>query len=305
MPHAVWLRIKRISCDLHLHIPVVRHFCHHPVLLIHSHAAWICARLAHRPPVLWAGMSVGLLLLGDALVLMAHGMFNLGVTLPAVLGLAFLVICGHHARIAQKLGCDWRLRLLWRLGWALLIVWFASLLIFWMQLLLHSRAPDISSPLHAIVVLGSATREGQPSRTLAARLDQAALLAQQQPQALVVVSGGVDFGESESEGQVMARYLRQRHGLATQRLVIEGHSTSTALNLKWSLPLLHERGVAADAPMAIVTSDFHTLRAGWIARRNGYANAVTVGASTPASIRVNAWLREYFAVLSGWLLGEF
>lgn len=256
-------------------------------------------------PLQRLGLLAGLVLLADALVLMAHGMFNLGVTLPAALGLLFVVSSSCHARIARAMRRNARLRWFWRLGWGAFGLWLASLLALWAQLLVHSQQPADLSPLQAIVVLGSATRDGQPSPTLALRLDKAAQLAAQHPQALVVTSGGVDFGEQESEGAVMARYLRQRHGLAAGRLVLEERSTSTELNLAWSQPLLRERGVAADAPIAIVTSDFHTLRAGWIARRNGYGQAITVGAPTPLSIRPNAWLREYFAVLSGWVLGEF
>lgn len=256
-------------------------------------------------PVQWLGLAAGLVLLADALALMAHGMFNLGVTLPAALGLVFVASSWGHAGMARVLHRNARWRRLWWLGWSAFGLWLASLLLFWTLLLLHSRQPAAVSPLQAIVVLGSATRDGQPSPTLALRLDKAAQLAALHPQALVVTSGGVDFGEKESEGAVMARYLRQRHGLAAGRLVLEERSTSTELNLAWSQPLLRARGVAADAPIAIVTSDFHTLRAGWIARRNGYEQGVTVGAATPLSIRLNAWLREYFAVLSGWVLGEF
>ena len=60
-----------------------------------------------------------------------------------------------------------------------------------------------------------------------------------------------------------------------------------------------------NSKIAIVTSDFHTLRAGAIAKKQGYRNFITVGAGTPITTRYNAWLREYFAYLSGWVLGEY
>ena len=253
----------------------------------------------------WLGLITGAVLLGDAVVLMARGMFNLGVTLPAVLGLLFMACSFWRSAIARRLRASAWLRRAWWLGWTVLAIWLASLLLFWTHLLSASSrlAPD--QPVQAIVVLGSATRDGQPSLTLAQRLDRAAELAARHPKALVLTSGGVDFGESESEGAIMARYLQQRHGLPPERLLMEERSTSTALNLAWSLPLLQARGVAPQAAIAIVTSDFHTLRAGWIAERSGYGQAFTVGAPTPVTIRANAWLREYFAVISGWLLGEF
>ncbi|WP_237711520.1 ElyC/SanA/YdcF family protein [Paracidovorax oryzae] len=125
-----------------------------------------------------------------------------------------------------------------------------------------------------------------------------------QPQALVAVCGGIDLGETESEAAIMARYLRERHGIAPGRIVQERESTSTELNIALSRPLLQARGVASAAPTAIVTSDFHLMRATRIARRQGLTGVVPVGAPTPITTRYNAWLREYFAMLSSWALRE-
>ena len=86
--------------------------------------------------------------------------------------------------------------------------------------------------------------------------------------------------------------------------MLEKLSTSTELNLKLSRPLLAERGVAADAPMAMVSSDFHLMRALRIAQQQGLTGMVPVAAPTPLATRYNAWLREYFAMLSSWALGE-
>ena len=184
-------------------------------------------------------------------------------------------------------------------------MWLVSLLVFWAHLLSASSGLPPDQPVQAIVVLGSATRDGQPSLTLAQRLDRAAELAARQPKALVLTSGGVDFGESESEGAIMARYLQQRHGLPPERLLMEQRSTSTALNLAWSLPLLQERGVPPAGSIALDTSSSHPRRGGGIATRRGSGQACRGGPPTPATIRANAWLREYFAVISGWVLGEF
>lgn len=121
----------------------------------------------------------------------------------------------------------------------------------------------------------------------------------------MVVSGGVDFAESRSEGQIMGDYLRAK-GLAASRIAQEQRSTSTEQNLLFSRAVLQQRGIAVErTQVEIVTSDFHTLRARWIARRAGYAHVRAVGAPTPLYVRYNAWLREYFAVLSGFVLREF
>lgn len=247
---------------------------------------------------------MGALLFVDALVLMGMGHFNVGVVLPALLGAAALWL-GWRWRAVQQ----WRAarplnQRLWSLGWVALAVWLASLLWFWSHLAGMGLAPQQVPSVQAIVVLGSGTLDGKPRPVLAARLDTAAELAMLQPQALIAVCGGVDWGETESEAEVMARYLQQRHSIAAERLVLEKLSTSTELNLRLSRPLLAGRGVATDAPMAMVSSDFHLMRAMDIAKRQGLHDVYPVAAPTPLATRFNAWLREYFAMASSWVLGE-
>ena len=108
-----------------------------------------------------------------------------------------------------------------------------------------------------------------------------------------------------TEAEAMAQYLQEQHLISTQRILLEDRSTSTELNLKNSKAILKQHQLSPQQPIAIVTSDFHTLRAEAIAHKQGYTNVLMVSAPTPLSIRYNAWLREYFAYLSGWLLNEY
>jgi uncharacterized SAM-binding protein YcdF (DUF218 family) len=184
-------------------------------------------------------------------------------------------------------------------GWAGLALWLISLFWFWSRLSAWALRAQQVPPVQSIVVLGSGTLDGHPRPVLAARLDRAAQLASCSPRP-VAVCGGVDWGEKEAE--VMARYLQQRHGIAAAAGAGK-LSTSTELNLKLSRPLLAERGVAADAPMAMVSSDFHLMRAMDIAKQD-LPQVYPVAAPNPLATRFNAWLREYFAMASSWLLGE-
>lgn len=244
----------------------------------------------------------GAALLVDALVLMSMRHFNVGVVVPAALGLAALLLSWKWQAVQR-----WRKARpvharLWALAWVGLTLWLVSLLWFWAQLFSLGLQPAQVPAVQSIVVLGSGTLNGHPRPVLAARLDTAAELAKLQPAALIAVCGGVDWGEKESEAEIMARYLEQRHGIAADRLVQE--KLSTELNLKLSRPLLAERGVAANAPMAMVSSDFHLMRAMHIAKRRDLTDVYPVAAPTPLATRFNAWLREYFAMASSWLLGE-
>lgn len=246
----------------------------------------------------------GLLLLADALYLMTLGVFSFGVILPLALGIALSLLGWQWLQVQRWLDGNASRRLAWRWLWIGALVWVGTVALFWTILARVASGVGTGAAPAVLLVLGSGTPNGQASPVLAARLDLALQQARRYPQALVVVSGGVDFGETRSEAQVMGDYLRAR-GLAAGRIVQEEKSTSTAENLLLAKALLLQRGVSADAPVQLVTSDFHTLRARWIARRAGYSQVSLAGAVTPLYVRYNAWLREYFAVLSGWTLREF
>jgi uncharacterized SAM-binding protein YcdF (DUF218 family) len=255
-------------------------------------------------PWRWTGGVLGALLVADALMLMADGLFSLGVTLPLLLGLCAMALSGCWPRVRGWLDQRPRRRRLWRAGCVALAAWVVSVAAFWVVLGRSAQDVVTADAPAAIVVLGAGAPHGVPSPTLLARLDLALDQAARYPAAPVVVSGGLGFGGHPSEARVMGDYLRA-HGLAAERIVQEERSTSTDENLRFSRPLLASHGVAADAPVRLVTSDFHTVRARWIARRAGYARVQAVGAPTPLYVRYNAWLRDYFAFVSGFLFREF
>lgn len=237
-------------------------------------------------------------------LLLGRGHTSFGISFPLAAG--FLLWLGLWLRkplLGWVYAQRWR-RLLWYGALAGVLAWLIGLLVFVAMILKASELPEsVQGPVAAIIVLGSSTPNAQPSPTTQARLDTAYLVAQRFPQAVVAVSGGVDFGEVLSEGHVMGEYLRQR-GLPAAQIIQEEVSTSTDLNFKLTEPLLAARGIALDDPIVFVTSDFHVWRAARIAHRQGWHNVQAVGAPTPLYIRYNAWLREYFAVCSSRLLGE-
>ncbi|WP_354440141.1 YdcF family protein [Ottowia thiooxydans] len=249
--------------------------------------------------------ATSLLLLGLGLAPLIAGNFHLGVAVPMVLGAGGLWLAWQWQAVRRwRAAAPWR-RWLWRAGWSALAAWTASVVGLWMMIAGMGFEPQATPRVAAMVVLGSGTQDGHPRAPLALRLDTAAELAAAQPDAIVAVSGGVDFGEKESEGIIMARYLAANHGLRQSAVVVEEVSTSTELNLALTRPLLEQRGVDLNQPIAVVTSDFHLWRALRIAKRQGYVQPVGVGAPTPLIIRFNVWLREYFAVASSWALGEW
>lgn len=248
---------------------------------------------------------VAAVLLALGVVPLVSGHFHVGVVVPVLLGVAGLLLAWRWQAVQRwRAARPWH-AMVWRLGWMGLAVWVVSVGWLWSLLAGVGQAPQSVPPVAAIVVLGSGTEDGQPRPALAMRLDTAAELARLQPKAVIAVTGGVDFGETESEGIVMARYLAAQHGMPMAAMVIEEVSTSTELNLALTKPLLQARGVDLSQPIAIVSSDFHLRRALRIAHRQGFAQPLGVAAPTPLLTRFNVWLREYFAMASSWALAEW
>lgn len=248
---------------------------------------------------------IGLILSADAVLLLSYRKIHLGIILPLLIGFVFCIYALFYAQIQQWLNQHLKIKKLWRCGWGIFVVWLMTLFAFFAFLILQIKDNQSIPPVKSIIVLGSGIENGQPSAALAKRLDTAAPIAKAQPDALLILTGGLDFGETHTEAAIMANYLQQHYSLPSTQMMLENQSTSTELNLKNSQIILKQHQIHLNNPIVIVTSDFHTLRAKAIAQKQGYSHVYMVSAPTPLLIRYNAWLREYFAYLSGWILNEY
>lgn len=158
----------------------------------------------------------------------------------------------------------------------------------------------------AIVILGAAEWNGQPSPALRERLDIAIQLWNRRIAPHIIASGGVGLGEL-SEAEVMKRYLVQ-HGIPDKAIEIEAHSNNTLQNLQNSHAIMQKNGWS-DA--VIVTHGFHVLRASLMAKSLGLHATLEPVQIRPANLTYYT-LREcagiaYFALeyagttLSRWL----
>lgn len=250
--------------------------------------------------------AIGSVMVADCAILMAVGKINFGTVVPFLMGVGFVAHGIFWNSIKKFIRQRRWLSRLWYAVWLIFFIWFISFAIFIFSLHQQIKRSKQSIPeVAAIIILGSGTVAGKPTPTLAKRLDTAAPLIDSQAEALAITSGGIGFGQTRSEASIMAAYLHETYNIAFEHILQEGKSTSTSENLIYSKALLAEQGVSMTAPIAIVTSDFHTIRAAAIARRQGYQQPIMLASPTPLSIRYNAWFREYFAFVSGWLLGEY
>src|SRR5215207_4525666 len=136
---------------------------------------------------------------------------------------------------------------------------------------------DHAGPVDAIVVMGAAQYDGEPSPQLAARLDHVAALWPQTRAGLVVVTGGKRPGDRFTEAEASAAYL-ERHGVPASAIVLEDQGRSSFESLQGVADLLRGRGLRS---VLIVTDPYHALRSRLIAGEVGLDAHVS---PTPTSV---------------------
>lgn len=155
---------------------------------------------------------------------------------------------------------------------------------------LKSPAPD-----SVVIVLGCEVKGTRPSRILKSRIDAAAKYLRDHPDAVCVVSGGRGEGEDISEAECMYLALTDQ-GIDPDRILKEDQSVSTRENLLFSRRILEEAGMGDKCDAAIVTSEFHALRAHLIGGELGF-RCGTIPAGTPWWLLPTFYVRELYGVL--------
>lgn len=143
--------------------------------------------------------------------------------------------------------------------------------------------------LDYLLVLGAQMRENGPSAILKYRLDQAVSYLNENPDTIVIVSGGKGANEPCPEAEGMQQYLLA-HGIKKVRILMETQSKTTAENIKNSRPLIH-----SGSTVGLVTNNFHMFRALQIAKAQGLTGVSGISAPSKAFYLPNNMLREYFA----------
>jgi len=161
---------------------------------------------------------------------------------------------------------------------------------------------DWERPAEAVVILGAMVDGSAPSLSLLARLEAALNYLSDKPALPIVVSGGQGAGEDISEAACMARWLTDR-GVDGSRIHLEDCSRNTEENIRYSKEVLAELGLSPEAPVAVVTADYHLYRASLCWKDAGF---VPVAAHMPLRylpLTINYYIREVFGVVYLRILG--
>lgn len=152
----------------------------------------------------------------------------------------------------------------------------------------------------AVIVLGAGLRGDKVYGVLERRLCVAIEYHKQNPNALIVVTGGRGPQESVAEAVAMKKYLIE-HNIDESLIIEEDKSTSTQENFAFALKLLQPYGISGSDAVCYITNDFHVYRSGKYAELEGFTNAVGIGASTGATALLSCYLREICAVFYMWV----
>jgi Uncharacterized conserved protein len=151
-------------------------------------------------------------------------------------------------------------------------------------------------PPAVVIVLGSGLIDGQVPPLLAARLRRGRAVfdkaLKRRGDVRMLTSGGKGADEPVAEADAMRDYLIA-DGF-DHAVLVEDRSANTEENLAFSAELLGTQGL--DGPVAVVTSDFHALRAALQLRKAGLPG-YSIGARTPRYYWPAAVIREYAAIL--------
>ena len=127
-----------------------------------------------------------------------------------------------------------------------------------------ARADD-RRPVDAVVVLGAAQYDGEPSSVLAARLRHAEELYDAGLAPRIITVGGSRAGDAYTEAEAGRRYLID-HGIPAAAVVAVGEGSDTLGSLRAADARARQDGWST----ALVVSDpWHSLRARTMARDSG------------------------------------
>ncbi len=168
----------------------------------------------------------------------------------------------------------------------------------------RGMAQDVqANEADVLLVLGARVYpDGNPSLTLAKRLDVAAVFLQTHPQPIAVLCGGQGSNEPCTEAGAMRTYLLEK-GIADERLLLEQASNNTIANIANAKSLLDAQ--MATYHTAVISSDFHLARARRLLLHAGL-DAWAIPAPTPYLFqRIALHLREYGSIMGLVLTGRW
>lgn len=166
-------------------------------------------------------------------------------------------------------------------------------------LVMSGMSGKVKPELDYIIVLGAKVNGTVPSLPLYWRIERAYEYLEENPDTVVIVSGGQGADETISEAECMRRELTER-GITPERILVESESTSTAENMAFSYALIDDENAA----VGVVTNNYHVWRAVQMAEDISGGNVCGISAPYPNLLVIHYMVREFLSVTLNRLTGK-
>lgn len=168
--------------------------------------------------------------------------------------------------------------------------------------IIYESSDSTETTAEYAIVLGAGVNGTEPSHTLLTRLEAALEYLETHPDTKCVLSGGQGPNEEITEAECMYNWLVDK-GIDPSRLFKEERSSRTAENVAFSYEIICADAGREVTEIAIITNNFHTMRARMIASDNGI-EAISISAPLRLPVlTVNYYMREVFAVWKYFIFG--
>lgn len=142
-----------------------------------------------------------------------------------------------------------------------------------------------------LLVLGCRVRGTEAEDILKSRIEAAGKYLLENKEVKAVCCGGIVHADQyKSEAEVIKEGLLQM-GVEEERIILEDKSTTTEENFINARGIIEELEGKRDVSLAFLTSEFHLMRASYIAKSVGVPCKCTPS-KTPLNKRYTAYLRE-------------
>ena len=176
---------------------------------------------------------------------------------------------------------------------------FCFLLVIVMFCVADSVPEDTEMEVDYVFVLGLALEDGRASADLIKRVEKAIEFEKDHPNAVFIFSGGNAEDVENTEAVAMMTYFIDNGG-NFEYAWGEAEATDTVANFK-NL----EKMTGKDVPVAVITSDYHMLRAAGIMKNQGWEKVRYVPADSDTLLYNENCLWESICLIFGLARGTF
>ena len=229
----------------------------------------------------------------------ALGYFNLFSIIWVFAGILFFVIAKYGKTLLIKINKKNRaIKIITSIFILIIVLSFVIVEIF---VIYNAKSRNYQNADYLIILGAGLDRRNPsyPSVTLARRIRVAINYSRNNPDVMIIVSGGTGRNNEHSEAEIMSRVLL-RNNIDSERIIIEDRSSNTLENLSFSSDLIEN----LDKKVVIVSCDFHLFRARLIANKIGFTNIGTLASRTKRVLLPHYYVREYFAIIKELFVGN-